>query len=344
MDQLQLRVIQIKRETRNAATIILERADGKALLYKAGQFLTLLIVPKGIELRRSYSISSTPHIDNFVSITVKRIPNGEVSRWLLDRLRAGDLLISLPPAGRFTIETHFDRSRQFFFIAAGSGIIPVFSLIKKILSEEPLSHVILLDQNSDRNDIIFDSQLQILRKSSPASFKWINLLSRPRKQPPFPERLNNFSLDKLVRDNLMDDKEQSFYMCGPASFMRMAQFTLRLMGYADEQIKKESFTVEYIPPPPPIRNHSLREIIIHRDNQVFLLKAAYPKNILQAALDNHIPLPYSCRGGRCSSCIARLMKGKVKMSVNEVLTEKELQDGWILTCVGYAETDVELCF
>src|SRR5580693_4528500 len=125
MDQLHLKVTQIKSETRNAATIFLEKTDGKPIKYEAGQFLTLIIAPRGIELRRSYSFSSTPNLDEFVSVTVKRVPNGEASRWLLDHLQIGQRLVSLPAAGRFTVKTDSDCSRQFFFIVAGSGIVPV---------------------------------------------------------------------------------------------------------------------------------------------------------------------------------------------------------------------------
>lgn len=126
--------------------------------------------------------------------------------------------------------------------------------------------------------------------------------------------------------------------------MRMAQFTLKWMGFEDEQIKKENFTVEFVPPPPLLVDISAKKILIHYQKETFKINATYPVSILQAALDHDIQLPYSCRSGRCSSCVAKCIKGKVKMSNNEVLTEKDLENGLVLTCVGYAETDVELEF
>ncbi len=126
--------------------------------------------------------------------------------------------------------------------------------------------------------------------------------------------------------------------------MRMAQFTLKVSGFSDEQIKKENFTVEYIPPPPLINDTSPKEITIHFRQQIFHFKAAYPVNILQAALNNNIQLPYSCRGGRCFNLGSECLSGTVKMSVNEVLTDKDLKDGLVLTCVGYAETAVVLSY
>ena len=342
MDQLELKVIQVRKETQDAATILLKRSDGLPILYEAGQFLTLLFSRNGQDLRRSYSLSSAPGIDEYTSITVKRIPNGEVSRWLLDTVQPGDQFLSLLPAGRFTLSTNSHARRQFFFIAAGSGIIPVYSLIKKILVEEPLSEIILIYQNRRQIDILFAEPLALLQQTWPSRFICINLLSQPEKPDNRPQRLNNSLLDRLVRYHLQIQRDQLFYLCGPGSFMRMAQFTLRLIGFAEDQIKKENFTVGYIPPPPLISDYRTYEIIIHANQRLYRLHSTNQLNILQAAMNNGIRLPYSCRSGRCSTCVSKLIKGKVIMSINEVLTEKDLEQGWILTCVGYALSDIEL--
>lgn len=114
------------------------------------------------------------------------------------------------------------------------------------------------------------------------------------------------------------------------------------MGFKDEQIRKENFVADAIPPPPLITDRSAREITLKWNKKIFHFQVRYPDTILQAALNNYIQLPYSCRGGRCSTCFVKCTTGKVKMSINEVLSEKDLQDGLILTCVGYAETDLVL--
>lgn len=413
-DRLLLRVVAIRSEARDTATILLERADGAPLDYQAGQFLTFLFSFGGRELRRSYSFSSAPGIDATPSITVKRVINGEVSRYLLDHLRVGDELVSLAPAGRFVLEgpglgamgvrgegrkgslggaeggevaagqegveagrvaevpvqsgalaagvadTEKKVPRQLFFIAAGSGMVPVFSLLKKALGEEPGSRMVLISQHHDEGSILFRRQLEELQKKYEERFGWVSILSTPgvlysgmREREggvcSHFGRLTNLLLEDLIQES--EERMGSepfggklFYLCGPPAFMRMAQFTLRLMGFTDEQIKKEHFTVEFVPPPPLLTDASPKRITVHYGGQTFEFEAAYPKTILQAALEHHIPLPYSCRGGRCSTCTARCLKGKVKMSINEVLTEKDLQEGLVLTCVGYAQTDVELAF
>ena len=152
-------------------------------------------------------------------------------------------------------------------------------------------------------------------------------------------RLNNWLLEDLLG---MDTGHALFYLCGPPAFMRMVLFTLRLMGVAETQIRKENFTVEYVPPPPLLSDPSPKRVVIHTAETQYAFEVAWPSTILQAALDHHIPLPYSCKGGRCSTCVARCLNGKVKMSINEVLTEQDIREGLVLTCVGYAETDVEL--
>jgi ring-1,2-phenylacetyl-CoA epoxidase subunit PaaE len=135
-----------------------------------------------------------------------------------------------------------------------------------------------------------------------------------------------------------------FYLCGPAGFMRMAVFTLRLMGVVDAQIRREQFTVEYVPPPPLLADMSPKRVMVRAGGQEYHFSTAWPSTILQSALAQGIALPYSCGGGRCSTCVARCVSGRVKMSINEVLTEGDLRAGLVLTCVGYAETDVGLEF
>ena len=344
MDKLKWKVVAIIKETKDAHTFVLQNELIRKIRYQAGQFLTFIFKHRDGELRRSYSIASTPGIDELISITVKRIPNGEISRHLISHIRINDILTSILPAGRFIIETKPHSQRQFIFIAAGSGIVPVFSLIKKILKEEHLSRIILIYQNHNEDDTIFKTHLEELEKKYTSQLKLISLLSKPESKHHVPQKLNNFLLERLVQENVILGKENLFYLCGPPSFMRMALFTLKWLGFTDEQIKKENFTVEFVPPPPLITDTSPKEIIIHYNKKTFAIKAAYPASILQAALNHNIQLPYSCRSGRCSSCVAKCIKGKVIMSNNEVLTEKDLQNGLVLTCVGYAGADIELEF
>ena len=344
MDHLEWTITRIENENELTKSFYLKNSASNTVPYQAGQFLTFLFKDDMHELRRSYSFSSTPGIDDISFITIKRITNGAISRHFHDHLSVGDKLKSLAPAGRFIIETKQGARRQFCFIAAGSGIVPVFSLIKQLLKEEPLSEILLLNQNHDEESLIFSRQLFECEHQFPNRFQNVNFLSNPTNKSLRSRRLTNDLLETRISKWVQPEKECFFYLCGPESFMRMAQFTLRLMGFSDGQIRREYFTVQFVPPPPLTLDHSVRTVQIFIAGHEYYFETKYPATILQSALDLGIQLPYSCRGARCSTCMAKCTSGIVKMSMNEVLTDQDLEQGWVLTCVGYAASNISLNF
>ncbi|HTR28804.1 MAG TPA: iron-sulfur cluster-binding domain-containing protein [Puia sp.] len=331
------RVTAILPETADMKTIFLERRSGEPVPYQAGQFLTLLFDVHGRELRRSYSFSSAPSMDAGPAITVKRVVNGEISRRLLDHLQVGDVVVSLPPAGRFTLDVDADFH---VFIAAGSGLVPVFSLLKELRTTRPRAAALLLTQQHDEGSTPFRSALTGM------GVDWTDVLT---------VRDGKLTKDRLIRwmrkagvagsSKSRNDAgvavDARFYLCGPPDFMRWVQIVLRTMGIADDRVRREHFTVGTIPPAPPVFDASPKKVVVRAAiDREFVV--TWPESILTAAIRQGIPLPYSCRAGRCSSCVAHCVRGRVQMSNNEVLTERDLAAGLVLTCVGYAETDVEL--
>lgn len=342
MDLLQWKVVRAIPEAKNTISYVLEEISGYPVVYDAGQFLTFLFDYYGQEIRRSYSLGSAPGIDAQLFITVKKKENGAISRYILEHWREGTIISSLPPSGRFTLATDISHSRQVFFIAAGSGIVPVFALLKKLLHNEPHSQALLLYQNHDENNIIYHEAIQQLKEQYLDRLTRIDLLSHPILHDLPHQRLNNGLFEAIITKHFKPQTTNLFYTCGPPSFMRMVQFTLRVIGVAEDLIRKENFTVDAVPPPAFTIDPTPRTVQIRQGERYYQFPVAYPDTILQAALNNHIKLPYSCRGGRCSTCTARCLSGTVKMNINEVLTEKDLQNGLILTCVGYAVTDLVL--
>lgn len=340
MEHLQLRIKNIRQETNSSKSYFIEEAGGKKIEYKAGQFFTLLVNLHDREVRRSYSISSAPGVDKDIYFTIKRIENGELSRYLFDHLKTGDILTSLPPTGRFTIDE--PESKLAVFISAGSGITPVFSLIKHILYQFAGTNVLLIYQNHNEEESIFREELLLLQKKFEQRFTLREIFSHPTVSNKPSQRLNNNLLEKILLQNLTDAPVR-FYLCGPEAFMRMAQFTLKVMGYSHESIRRENFFAT-APPPPFMTDTTPHNVIINYHNKKYHIQVGYPSNILEVALKHHIRLPFSCRGGRCSTCTSRCTSGRVKMSINDVLTPKDLRNGLILTCVSYPETDVELTF
>jgi ring-1,2-phenylacetyl-CoA epoxidase subunit PaaE len=340
MELIQWKIIQVIPETWDTKTFVLEELSGKKTVWQAGQFLTFLFYHDVHELRRSYSISTVPSIDQHIAITVKRKVNGEVSRHILKNWKKDTIVNSLPPAGLFTIQTNPSLKRHIYFIAAGSGIVPIFGLIKKLLFDEPESHITLLYQNRDEHNIIYQQGLQQLRALYPQRFTRIDLLSNPMAHDRKPARLNNWLLETI----LIDDQRPKtlFFTCGPEPFMRMVQFTLRVMGFGEDQLRKEHFVIEPVRKPAFTLPETPHTILLRYNGLMHSFTSAFPDTILKAAQRHGIQLPYSCNTGRCGTCVARCHQGTVTMSNNEVLTDSDMQEGLVLTCVGYAETDVAL--
>ncbi|HVW13249.1 MAG TPA: ferredoxin--NADP reductase [Mucilaginibacter sp.] len=325
---LQLRIEDIKWETPDTATFFLSEISGKHISYKAGQFLTFIFSHHDEEIRRSYSLSSSPD-EKLLAVTVKRIPNGEISRFMLTKLKPGDVLNAVEPAGRFTV-ADFNTEKDIFFFAAGSGITPVISHLKYILKREGYSRLILI--YSTKNDpVIFRPELNALVLAHAHRLQIVYLLSAEGR------RLNNTMVERLVKaNNVFGLDKAEFYLCGPFDYMRMVRLTLLYMGIGNKQIRRENFVIDTIKVSGNLATYPPGKVRIHFGNEIYDITTGENQSILQAALQNKIPLPYSCRTGSCSTCSAICTSGKVVMPVNEVLTEDDLAKGWILTCTGYA--------
>jgi ferredoxin-NADP reductase len=329
---LQLKVEAVKWELPDTATFFLKEISGKKISYKAGQFITLVFSHHDEEIRRSYSLSSSPD-EGLLSITVKRIPNGEISRFMLTKIKPGEILNAVEPAGRFII-TDFKTEKKILLFAAGSGIVPIFSQLKYVLSHKGNSRLTLIYSNLNGHSILFKDELDALAKKHPDRFKIIHQLSSEAN------RLNNLVVERLVRNEVKDDLDKAeIYTCGPFTYMRMIRLTLLYMGLEPGQIRKENFVLETIPVTENKKSYPPRNIRIHFKNETYDLVVGENQSVLQAALQNNIHLPYSCRVGDCSTCAAKCKSGKVEMARNDVLTDADLAEGWILTCTGHAISD-----
>lgn len=338
---LRLRITDIIKETPDAFTYHLENTGPGRLIYQAGQFLTFLIELHGTTYRRSYSFSSTPGIDPFLSVTIREKQNGEISRYILRHWQKGDVVTSLLPSGRFTLNKLGPGPRDIFLMAAGSGITPIFSLLKHILYREPSARVTLVYSTTSPERTIFFEQLQALQLKFSAQLHIISLFSRrlPENGQGVIRRLNNVSLEPLVNEELTYNRmDAQFFVCGPPDYMRMILLTLTFMGFAEEQLHKENFVVNTavkVEKAGRPEDNSPKEVELQLGGRSYRITVPGDQHILDSALQQGVILPYSCKGGVCGSCTARCTKGKVWMPVNEVLTDRELAQGLILTCVSY---------
>lgn len=329
---LQLRVDGIKWESPDTATFYLVEVLLRPVPYKAGQFITLIFNHHNQEVRRSYSLSSSPD-DDRLAITVKRVTNGEISRFMLTKVNVGDVLNVANPAGVFTPTEH-QSEKDILFFAAGSGITPVYSQIKYILNRPGQSKLHLIYSSLNREAILFNNELNELLKTHTDRFNITHLLSNEAN------RLTNIRVEQLVNEQLAFGKDKAeFYLCGPFVYMRMIRLTLLYMGIGAQNIHKENFVLETVPVTGSQTNYPPKNIRINFNNELHDIAAGENQSILQAALQNNIQLPYSCRSGICSACVAFCKTGKVEMAKNEVLTDEDIAKGWILTCTGHALAD-----
>lgn len=331
-DILKLKVERIKWETPDTATFYLSGIEGNRIPYIAGQFITLIFNHRQEEIRRSYSLSSSPD-EPYLAITIKRITNGEISRFMLTKIKEGDVLNALAPAGRFIISGD-QKQKDVFLFAAGSGITPIFSQLKYVLKREGESRLVLIYSSQNAASILFKDELDKLAAAHPERLAIIHLLSSDAN------RLNTDKVEKLVKQHVrfnMADAE--FYLCGPFAYMRMIRFDLVYLGIDRSRIRRENFVLETVPVKSGITSFSPQNIKIKYRGELHDIVVGENQSILQAALQNNIPLPYSCRGGVCSTCMMKCTGGKVEMVKNDVLTDADLALGWILTCTGHPLDD-----
>ncbi|MBL0881872.1 MAG: iron-sulfur cluster-binding domain-containing protein [Chitinophagaceae bacterium] len=331
---MQYLVKSVIKETDSAVTLVLDTI-GAIIEYEAGQFITFIFSTRtGEEERRSYSISSIP--DEPLSITVKRVPNGSYSRILVEKVKAGDILTGLIPAGFFTLP-HTGRiisKKSFVFFAAGSGITPIYSQIKALLKNQMADRIVLVYSNQSKKDVIFYTDLMKLSSEYRSLFSVYFFFSDEsdyRKA-----RLSSSIVSEILTQEVGDNKMNTWlYLCGPFQYMLMVTMVARGMGFMNEQIKKEQFVIEYPSVrivPPDVAAHTIT--LIENGKQVSWI-SKYPDTILQSAKRNGIQLPFSCEAGQCGTCSATCMKGKVWMYKNDVLMEDEMKNGRILTCTAY---------
>lgn len=329
-----LSIAAICEEANEVKTLVLEAEGG--LAYRAGQFLTLVFGEGEKEERRSYSFSSSPESEEPMSITLKRVPNGKYSRPLTESFKPGDILSTSGVSGQFVLPAEHEGFRQLFFFAAGIGIVPVFSLIKTLLYSRPKLRAVLVYSNTTVAQTVFYQEILELQQKYQDRFRVEFLFST---SPDLERaRLSKWLLPQLLELYAESDKKTSlFYTCGPFAYMRMVRLTLEEAGYEAEQIRKEQFdtTLPVLKQEPPDKGP--HDVTVEIDDKTYRFPVQYPKTILGAAKEHGVLLPYSCETGKCGSCAALCREGKVWMSYNEVLTDKDLREGKVLTCTGYPQ-------
>jgi ring-1,2-phenylacetyl-CoA epoxidase subunit PaaE len=329
-------ISDIRHETEDAVSLAfaVPARLARAYSFLSGQYLTLRAMVGGEDIRRSYSICSGLD-DGELRVVVKRVAGGAFSHFVQDRLKPGDEIEVMTPAGQFTLPPP-DGSRTIVAVACGSGITPVMAHLKIVLAREPESRFVLLYGNRTGRDIIFAEALAGLKDRYLGRFALTHVLSREMQDlPVLHGRLDRARIQLLLRGVPAIDHA---LICGPAGMMDEAAAAFAALGVPAERIHREYFMPGEgglrVPPlrpaAPQAEPAAIAEIVIDgRHHEVALPEGV---SVIDAAHAQGIELPFSCKGGMCCSCRARLVSGRAEMAVNYSLQPWEIAAGFILTC------------
>jgi ring-1,2-phenylacetyl-CoA epoxidase subunit PaaE len=335
-----LTIKELKKETLNAVSIAFEIPTElqNEFQFKAGQYLNIKKTIAGEELRRAYSICSAPNSKE-LRVAVKAVDNGTFSVFANTILKEGDTLEVQKPEGKFVLETSKTNSKNYLGIAAGSGITPIMAMIKAVLTEEPNSTFTLIYGNKTADETIFKTEIETLIANYPNNFNVQYVFSRAQQENALFGRIDVGNINYVVKNKFKNTAFDTAFLCGPEAMIKTAKATLLENGFNEKSILFELFSTPVeIGAEPTKTFEGTCEISVIVDDEETSFEMDAKSTILTAALKQGIDAPYSCQGGICSSCLAKVTEGKAVMDKNTILSEEEIKEGFILTCQAHPTT------
>ena len=301
--------------------------------FTAGQYITVRSEATGPDVRRAYSISSRPGGDK-LTIGIKKVADGTFSVFANDSLREGDTLEVMPPEGRFTYEPG-TPGRHLIAFAAGSGITPIMSILRTALETDPEARVVLVYGNQSRESAMFLEDLRALANEYPDRFIPYYTYSRGQYDDSLFGRIERSTVNYIVKNKHSDLAFDRYYICGPEPMIRTVEDTLRDNGVPADRILHELFETTDEPDVLREQLEGTTRLKVVLDEETHELTMDQKNVVLDAVLQAKIDAPYSCQGGICSTCIARIRTGTARMAQNQILTDSEIEEGFILTCQAH---------
>ena len=343
-----LKIKEVRRETDDCVSLVFDVPEEfrEKFAFRQGQSLTMRTTLKGEEIRRTYSICSSP-LDKEWRVAVKKVDGGVFSAHANDKLRKGDVLEVMPPVGKFYTELHPSNKKNYLAFAAGSGITPILSIIKTTLLVETNSSFTLVYGNRNRASIIFKEELEALKNKFIDRLTIHHILSREVTDAPIYHGRINEEKCEVLFDKLVDlETINEYFICGPEQMIFSVKKFLESKGIDKKYIHFELFTTPgqktYEGSRQQLTSNGkgpTSSIKIKLDGILFQFDLAQKGDtILDAALKQGADLPFACKGGVCCTCRAKLVSGNVQMEVNYGLEEEEIEAGFILTCQSHPTT------
>ena len=331
-----LAVKEIIRETPEAISVLFQVPEELQANYRfvAGQYINLKLTLDGNEIRRAYSICSTPESSE-LRIAIKSIKNGYFSKFANEQLTVGKVLEVGTPEGKFTFEPEASRQKNYAAFVAGSGITPVMSILQTVLEKEPNSTFVLVYGNKSSNETIFYNQLHDLQLKYVGRFFVHYVFSQQKAEDQLFGRIEKSTVNFVLKNKHKEKEFDKFYLCGPEEMINAVSNVLKENNVKEKDIKFELFSASSTENQvqKSLEGHTKITVLVDGDETSF--EMSQKQSLLEAALKQGLDAPYSCQGGICSSCIARISKGTAEMKKNTILTDGEIAEGLILTCQAH---------
>jgi ring-1,2-phenylacetyl-CoA epoxidase subunit PaaE len=328
---------EVIRETKNAVSILFNVPEELKPNYTfiAGQYVNLRLTLDGKEIRRAYSICADPESGE-LRIAIKEVKNGNFSKFANSKLKAGDILEVGKPEGKFTFEPQADRQKNYAAFVAGSGITPVISILKSVLKSEPRSSFVLVYGNKSPEETLFHQELHDLQSQYTGRLFVHYVFSQAKAEGELFGRIDKSVVNFVLNNKHKEIEFDKFYLCGPEEMINSVSKVLAAHNIAEKNIKFELFSASSAENNPNISGENSLEghskITILVDDEETTFEMSKKQTILEAALKQGIDAPYSCQGGICSSCLARVKSGTAVMKKNSILSDSEIAEGLVLTC------------
>ncbi|WP_297704335.1 ferredoxin--NADP reductase [uncultured Eudoraea sp.] len=337
-DFYSLTIDKISRLTPNsvAVSFIIPKELENEFAFEAGQYITIKHKADGEEVRRAYSISSSPK-DKHITIGIKKVPEGRFSTYANSSLQEGDQLLVMPPEGRFVYKTS-NKQENICAYAAGSGITPIMSIARTVLESHPENTFVLVYGNQNKSETMFLNEILELTNTYKDRFTVQFVYSRVREEDSLFGRIDTSVINFILKNKFKETNFNTFYLCGPEEMINLGCDTLKANGIAEDSIYYELFTTSENEESETKNLEGKTTLEVLLDDEVFSFSMDKKSSVLDAVLDEDIDAPYSCQGGVCSTCIARITEGEVKMDKNQILTDSEIAEGLILTCQAHPVT------